>query len=208
MRTWKSDLAAFLAGWVCVLTLWNASERDWPWMWADLLLLVFYLCAWVKESGGAQGKLLWGAKDGGPESKVWMWGVESKRFGSLLLLRFAPGSREAFHTHAFNAWSWVLRGTLVEQTLPERGPGWAERLHGDGTTWAGFGPSWRVIYTDHSRFHKVTGGSAGAWALSIRGPWRDEWREYLPEQDAQVKLVQGRGHHPRCQCPQCDGGPE
>ena len=66
-------------------------------------------------------KILWGDKDGGSESRVWVWGLESKLFGSILLMCFRKGSREAYHTHAFNAISWVLRGWLtgiVEGRVP------------------------------------------------------------------------------------------
>ena len=60
-------------------------------------------------------KFLFKAKDGGPESKVTgYWLIESKRWFSIALLRFDEGSREAFHTHAFNAISWVLWGELLE----------------------------------------------------------------------------------------------
>lgn len=133
-------------------------------------------------------KFLWGSKDGGPESRVRMWGFESKRFGSLLLLRFEEGTRESFHTHAFNAWSWVLRGALVEQTLQEKGATWSP----DKATWAGFGPSFRPIYTDRRRFHRVAGGRQGAWVITLRGRWWDGWREYNPVTGEQTKLTNGR----------------
>lgn len=133
---------------------------------------------------------LWGSKDGGPESRVRMWGVECKALGSILVLRFEEGTRDAFHTHAFNAWSWVIRGAIVEQTLPAKSEEWDPdpRL----ATWAGFGPSWRPIYTDRRRFHRVAGGTYGAWAITIRGPWWSGWREYHPQDGTQTKLGQGR----------------
>lgn len=54
-------------------------------------------------------------KDGGPLSKSWgLFIIEIKSAFSVVLLRFENGTREAYHTHAFNATSWVLRGYLVE----------------------------------------------------------------------------------------------
>jgi hypothetical protein len=133
-------------------------------------------------------RVLWGAKDGGPESRVRMWGIESKHLGSLLVLRFEEGTREAFHTHAFNAWSWVVCGWLWEYTLPAKGQDWHEEqqdvdYHGRG---------WRPIYTDRRTFHKVAGGSRGAWAITVRSPWWEGWREYDPRARAQTKLTHGR----------------
>lgn len=99
-------------------------------------------------------------KDGGPESTVWgLFLVEIKCLFSVVLLRFEDGSREAYHSHAFDAVSWVLRGNLLEEFLSG---GW--RLHHKG---------WLPILTRRTTFHKVT--SLGrTWVLSFRGPWADE----------------------------------
>lgn len=108
-------------------------------------------------------KLLWNKKDGGPESHVYMYGIESKRFGSVLLLRFEHGSREAYHSHAFNAVSWVLSGKLreyVRKTLQVNI----------------YRPSLSPIRTARSNMHKVY--SVGrTWVLSFRGPWVAHWQE-------------------------------
>lgn len=57
-------------------------------------------------------------KDGGPESTVTgYWLAEIKSLFSVVLLRFDGKSREAFHTHAFNSWSWVIKGSLTEEML-------------------------------------------------------------------------------------------
>mgnify|MGYP001575993171 CR=1 FL=1 len=56
-------------------------------------------------------KLFYYGKDGGPESHVWgFWLIEAKSLFSIVLLRFENGTREAYHSHAFNSLSWVLRG--------------------------------------------------------------------------------------------------
>lgn len=133
-------------------------------------------------------RFLWGSKDGGPESRVRMWGIESKHWGSLLLLRFEPGTRESFHTHAFKSWSWVLAGSLAEQVLQEKGPTWTP----DETVWHGYYPSRRPVHTDRRTFHRVAGGPDGAWVLTVRGPWWEGWREYNPATGEQVKLSNGR----------------
>lgn len=117
-------------------------------------------------------------KDGGPESKVWAhWLIEVKGLFSVVLLRFEDGSREAFHSHAFNSISWVLRGTLIEEHLNG-----TTELHIEG---------WKPIKTLRSTFHRVT--SIGrSWVLSFRGPWADKWEEYLPHDDMTVSLTHGR----------------
>lgn len=52
-------------------------------------------------------KLLFKRKDGGQQSTVTgYWLIEWKNVFSIVLLKFEKGTREAYHTHAFNAFSW------------------------------------------------------------------------------------------------------
>lgn len=123
-------------------------------------------------------KFLWNVKDGGPESKVWCWGLESKRFGSVLLMLFKEGSREAYHTHAFNAISWILSGALVEQHIDDN---FDLRL-------ASFWP----VRTRRQTYHKVTGLRDRTWVLSFRGPWVARWSEYVSATRQSLLLTHGR----------------
>ena len=123
-------------------------------------------------------KFLTKAKDGGYESTVTgYWLIEIKSLFSIVLLKFEGDSRDAYHNHAFNCFSWVLSGGLCERFLPQRHGKCADSWH-----W----PSWRPFITKRTYFHKVS--SIGtSWVLSIRGPWRKQWQEYIPSQG-------GRGH--------------
>lgn len=125
-------------------------------------------------------KLLKYMKDGGKESRVaGFFFVEIKSLFSIVLLHFYPGSREAYHSHAFNAVSWVLRGKLQENLL--KGP----------VSKAEYIPSWRRIFTGRSDFHKVV--SVGhTWVLSFRGPWANTWWEFLPQENRFQTLTHGR----------------
>ena len=122
-------------------------------------------------------KLLWNDKDGGPESKGWIWGIESKRFGSVVLLLFRRGSRNAWHSHAFNSISWVLSGGLLEEILAG-----VKRL---------YFPSLRPVRTSRLTFHRVKGLRDRTWVLSFRGPWADQWNEYIPGR-GRITLTHGR----------------
>lgn len=123
-------------------------------------------------------KLFKKMKDGGPESKVTGYFlVEIKSLFSIVLLKFTDGSRDAYHSHAFDAISWVLKGRLNEY-LPI---GWIENYH----------VSLIPILTTRHRFHRVV--SLGTtWVLSFRGPWSDQWREYIPTTDQHLTLTHGR----------------
>ncbi len=127
-------------------------------------------------------KLFFKAKDGGHESKVTgYWLIESKMFFSIVLLRFDKGSREVYHTHAFNAVSWVLKGKLLEYVKNSGKP-----------IQCVYTPSLNCIYTPRERFHKVEGIADTTWAISFRGPWLNIWKEFLPYTNTEINLTHGR----------------
>lgn len=106
-------------------------------------------------------------KDGGPESPVTGYVlVEIKSLFSIVLLHFA-GTREAFHSHAFNAWTIWLKGRVQEHI---KGARWC---HDDCPYWN----SGDTKYTPRGLMHKIV-PTESAWALSFRGPWQETWQEY------------------------------
>lgn len=126
-------------------------------------------------------KLLWGSKDGGPESNVRCWGIEIKSLFSILVLNFGKGSREAYHSHAFNSWSWLLSGVLLEEFPPDLA--WCQWYYS----------GWSCIRTKRSTMHKVHGMTPSNWVLTFRGPWNKTWKEKRPLEGGRlVTLTNGR----------------
>jgi hypothetical protein len=125
-------------------------------------------------------KFLFKSKDGGSESTVTgFWLIEAKSWFSVVLLVFDGESREAYHTHAFNAISWVIRGGLTEKL------------------WKGksvrYPASFIPIRTAREVCHKVKSDKGKTYVLSFRGPWSDTWVEYRPlEGNRRVTLTHGR----------------
>lgn len=123
-------------------------------------------------------KFLETTKDGGKESTVWAhWLIEIKGLFSIALLRFEDGTRDAYHSHAFNCVSWVLSGRLLEEdadrkaTAPVDDWKWWTDIHT---------PSLLPIVTRRSTYHRVR--SVGrTWVLTFRGPWSKTWREAVPD---------------------------
>ena len=117
-------------------------------------------------------------KDGGEESHVrGYFLVELRSLFSIAVLHFADGSRDAYHSHAFNCISWVLKGRLEENMI-------------DGVVRA-YRPGLQPIITKRTDFHKVV-STGDTWVLTFRGPWVNTWREYLPKADKFLVLAQGR----------------
>lgn len=108
-------------------------------------------------------RILSRAKDGGPESPVDAFFLfEIKTIGSVALLRFNRGSREAFHTHAFHALTWFIWGDMVEEDI-------------DGTLRA-YRHSLLPKFTPRSKNHRVRAYRT-SWCFTVRGPWAGTWTE-------------------------------
>ena len=120
------------------------------------------------------------AKDGGPESPVDAYFLcEFKGLFSIALLKFNIGSRVAFHTHAFNAWTWFLKGEMKEQVTEGEAYGyWYSR-------------SLTPKYTPKSRMHRVK-AYKDSWCITIRGPWSKYWIEYNPITKTYTTFTHGR----------------
>ena len=57
-------------------------------------------------------------KDGGPESTVDAYFlIEIKNWFSIALLKLHKCSRENYHSHAFNALTWFIKGDMVEHRI-------------------------------------------------------------------------------------------
>lgn len=122
-------------------------------------------------------------KDGGSDSPVQgYWVIEIKRLFSIVILRFDGGSRENFHSHAFNALTWWVRGSIEEHRIVD-----GKKVI---TTWT---PSLIPKYTPRENCHKVYAlGGRPAWAFCIRGPWHDTWTEWNDERKELITLTHGR----------------
>ena len=117
-------------------------------------------------------------KDDGLESTVTgYWLIESKKFFSILLLKFEGKSRGAFHTHAFNCFSIVLKGKITETMLSG-----SVRTY---SIWDG------VFFTYRDTFHKVDSDGTSI-ILNFRGPWVDKRKEFLPGMNRYLTLTHGR----------------
>jgi len=108
-------------------------------------------------------KIFQKSKDGGPDSPVDAYFlIECKHLFSVALLKFNKGGREAFHTHAFNAWTWFLKGSLEEEDI-------------SGEKYI-YKKSILPKITLRKKNHRVK-ASVDSWCLTIRGPWESTWQE-------------------------------
>jgi quercetin dioxygenase-like cupin family protein len=117
------------------------------------------------------------SSDGGKDSGVTGYFiVEIKPLFSIVLLKFNKGTRDAYHSHAFNAVTIWLKGVVREHELfsPLK-----PRIWGSGD----------AKYTPRHNIHMVE-ALTDTWALSIRGPWSKTWFEY--KDGKIIELTHGR----------------
>lgn len=120
--------------------------------------------------------------DGGKDSGVTgYWAIEWKNGFSIVLLRFGVGSRDAFHSHAFNALTWWIKGSVIEQFYEGISAGYT-----NSKVWK---PSFKPKYTPKGCFHKIIALET-SWAISFRGPWDETWQEHKDGETYTLK--QGR----------------
>lgn len=116
------------------------------------------------------------APDGGQRSGVTGYFlIELKSLFSVVLLHFNTGTREAYHSHAFNALTVWLRGSVIEHDIS------ADKKAFSGGM---------LKYTPRRKFHKVE-ALTSTWAISFRGPWANRWQE-LRRGGGLVTLTHGR----------------
>lgn len=123
-------------------------------------------------------KLFTKAKDGGSESPVDAYFLfENKYVGSIAILKFNKGGREAFHTHAFDALTWFIKGDLIE-----------EDVSGDLLVYK---RSIKPKITLKSKNHRVI-AKKDSYCITIRGRWVDTWTEYNKELNETTIFSWGR----------------
>ena len=117
------------------------------------------------------------SKDGGPESHVTgFFVVEIKSLFSIVVLKFTKGTRENFHSHAFNALTLWLSGEVCEEYPDGKGRPWHP---GD----------WK--FTPKKMMHRVR-ALVNSYAISFRGPWDPTWEEYNAKTQEFTVLTHGR----------------
>lgn len=117
-------------------------------------------------------------KDGGPDSPVDAYFlIESKMFFTIALLKFNKGAREQFHTHAFDAFTWFLKGDLVEEDI-------------NGTFYK-YKRSLLPKLTRKDKNHRVKAKQT-SWCFTIRGPWQKTWTEDDVSNNITTTFTSGR----------------
>lgn len=128
-------------------------------------------------------------KDGGAESSVTgYWLIEAKSLFSVVLIKFDGKSRNAYHEHAFNCINWLVKGKLKESRILEIDP--VDKLP-NRMLYKTYKPSLLPFIIKREHYHLVDSEGI-SWVISFRGPWSKTWKEYLPNENRERTLTNGR----------------
>jgi hypothetical protein len=108
--------------------------------------------------------------DGGKDSGVTgFWLIECKWLFSIVILKFNKGTREAYHTHAFNALTWWLWGSVIEHVIGSRNEIELE-INDEKPEKIKWWPSLFPKYTPREHLHMIE-ALEPSYAISFIGPW-------------------------------------
>jgi hypothetical protein len=106
---------------------------------------------------------------------------ESKRLFSLIFYRWGTIDQVRFHTHAFGAVAFLLRGWY-----------W-EKVRFGGTTMTNFVNVPLVPrFLPRNYCHAIENSKPGTITMVIAGPWQKTWWEYFPKTDTWQQYGWGR----------------
>lgn len=106
---------------------------------------------------------------------------EHKRFGSLIFYKWHTIDQIRFHTHAFKAVAFLLKGWYWEKVLF------------NGIEMTNFvNVPWIPRFLPRNYCHAIQNAKPGTMTMVITGPWQDNWFEYFPDTKKWVKYGWGR----------------
>jgi len=106
---------------------------------------------------------------------------ESKHFGGIWVYNWQTILQNRFHTHAFNAYAFLLSGSYVEEVIE------------DGTILTkNVNQLFKPRYLPENYCHRILKAEPNTWTIVFFGKWIPYWWEYFHDTKTWVKYAWGR----------------
>ncbi len=92
--------------------------------------------------------------------------IEIKYLGGIIVNIFNTSNQDRFHSHAFNALSWMIRGHYYEDVIVDGNLLKLKKIE-------------RSRFIPRNYIHKITKSSPNAMSITFEGPWESTWNEYF-----------------------------
>lgn len=90
---------------------------------------------------------------------------EIKYIGGIIINIFNTENQDRFHSHAFSAFSLMLRGHYYEDVIVENNKIITKKIV-------------KSRFIPRNYIHKITKSSPNAMSVTFEGPWGGSWNEY------------------------------
>jgi len=106
---------------------------------------------------------------------------EWKYLFSIIIYQWKTIKQNRFHSHAFPAWAFLLRGQYEEEVYTDKGI--EKRVVNQWMK-----PRW----LPRNYTHRILQAAPKTWTIIFVGPWHDFWYEWFEEENVWVKYTWGR----------------
>ena len=107
--------------------------------------------------------------------------IECKELFSVIFYRWNTIDQVRFHTHAFNAYAFLLRGYYEEKIIVD-----GEIIEKTVNQWL------KPRFLAKNYCHSIGYAKPQTMTLVITGAWQDTWQEYFPDTKKWVTYSWGR----------------
>jgi hypothetical protein len=94
--------------------------------------------------------------------------IEIKHVGGIIVNIFNTEAQDRFHSHAFSAFSWMIRGHYYEDVIDRRFEVVTKKIE-------------KSRFIPKNYIHKITQSSPNAMSVTFEGPWDSTWNEYFDD---------------------------
>lgn len=106
---------------------------------------------------------------------------ESKKWFGIILYHWKTIKQNRFHSHAFPAYAFLLRGSYTEEVI-ENGVILYKNVNN----------RFKRRYIPRNYIHRILKAEPKTWTLVFTRKWVEFWYEYFPENKTWAKYTWGR----------------
>lgn len=106
---------------------------------------------------------------------------ENKYFGGIWIYNWKTILQNRFHTHAFNAYAFLLRGSYIEEVIENN-----IIITKNVNQWL------KPRFLPKNYCHRILKAQPNTWTIVFFGKWSKFWYEYFEDTKTWIKYTWGR----------------
>lgn len=106
---------------------------------------------------------------------------ENKKFGGIWIYNWKTIKQNRFHTHAFSAYAFLLKGSYTEEVIKN-----GKIIVKEVNQWL------KPRFLPKNYTHRILKAKPKTWTIVFFGKWIDHWWEYFDDSKTWVKYGWGR----------------